>query len=319
MDEEDHGPSPTFPHNRAPQRHTLTTRLHTLRKTFLTRDGLVGSYDYAFLFRPHLPFMRKPNRPPPFFGLHDRMPVLLALLLGFQHALAMLAGIISPPLIMAGAGGVNLGADQTQYLVSTALIVSGLLSAVQITRFRVFRTGYYVGTGLISVVGISFAIIPVASGAFKQMYANGFCPSAEDGSPLPCPDGYGAVLGTAAVCSLLEILISFMPPRIILRMFPPIVTGPTVMLIGINLISSGFKDWAGGSGPCADASPAELFAKCPNVGAPHALPWGSAEYLGQSSYSPSRWSLVWLGTDISQASASPSSSPSFSASASARP
>jgi hypothetical protein len=35
------------------------------------------------------------------FGLHDRMPVFLALLLGFQHALAMLAGVITPPIILA--------------------------------------------------------------------------------------------------------------------------------------------------------------------------------------------------------------------------
>lgn len=50
---------------------------------------------------------------------------------------------------------------------------------------------YYIGTGLISVVGISFAIIPVAQGALSQMYANGFCPMDGEGNKLPCPDGYG--------------------------------------------------------------------------------------------------------------------------------
>jgi xanthine/uracil permease len=89
---------------------------------------------------------------------------------------------------------------------------------------------YYIGTGLISVVGVSFSIIPVAQGAFTQMYANGFCPVAEDGTRLPCPDAYGALLGTAAVAALIEILIAFMPPRIILKIFPPLVTGPTVMV-----------------------------------------------------------------------------------------
>lgn len=39
------------------------------------------------------------------------------------------------------------------------------------------------------MVGVSFSIIPVAEGAFAQMYANGFCPTAEDGTLLPCPDG----------------------------------------------------------------------------------------------------------------------------------
>ncbi|KXX82390.1 Uric acid-xanthine permease [Madurella mycetomatis] len=276
--DEDQVPSQIVPEP-APKR-TFGDRVNGLRKTFLTKDGLIGNYDYAFLFRPNLPFMKKPDKPPPFFGLNDRMPVVLALILGFQHALAMLAGVITPPMIMAGAGGVNLGPEQTQYLVSTALIVSGLLSAIQITRFRIMRTPYYIGTGLISVVGISFSIIPVATGAFSQMYANGFCPTAEDGTPLPCPDAYGAILGTAVICSLLEILISFMPPRVMLRIFPPIVTGPTVMLIGISLIESGFKNWAGGTGLCSETNPPEFYALCPDITAPHALPWGSAEYLG---------------------------------------
>jgi uric acid-xanthine permease len=58
----------------------------------LYREGLVGNYDYAFLFKPRLPFMAKPKKAAPFFGLNDKMPVLLAMLLGFQHALSMLAG-----------------------------------------------------------------------------------------------------------------------------------------------------------------------------------------------------------------------------------
>ena len=34
--------------------------------------------------------MKKSTEQPPFFGLHDRMPLVLGALLGFQHALAML-------------------------------------------------------------------------------------------------------------------------------------------------------------------------------------------------------------------------------------
>jgi NCS2 family nucleobase:cation symporter-2 len=102
------------------------------------RDGLVGNYDYAFLFKPNLPFMKKSRRAAPFFGLNDRMPVLLALLLGFQHALAMMAGVITVPIILSGSA--NLTNGQQRYLVSTALIVSGILSAVQITRYVVSCT-----------------------------------------------------------------------------------------------------------------------------------------------------------------------------------
>jgi uric acid-xanthine permease len=91
------------------------------------------------------------------------------------------------------------------------------------------------------------------------------------------------LIGTAAVCSLVEIALSFLPPRILQKIFPPIVTGPTVLLIGVDLIgSAGFKAWAGGSGLCSDADPVAFFAKCPDITAPHALPWGSAQFIGKS-------------------------------------
>ena len=244
------------------------------------REGLIGEYDYAFLFKPNLPFMKKSRRAAPFFGLNDRMPVFLALLLGFQHALSMLAGVISPPIIIAGQAGANLTQQQAQYLVSTSLIVCGILSSIQITRFHIYKTPYYVGTGLISVVGTSFAVIPVATGTFAQMYATGECPTAADGTKLPCPKGYGALLGTACLCALLEIGLSFTKPTLLKRLFPPLVTGPTVTLIGVSLIQTGFQGWAGGSGSCATRPTSGPYVVCPEVGAPHALPWGSAEFIG---------------------------------------
>lgn len=222
--------------------------------------------------------MKKDRRAAPFFGLHDRMPVFLALLLGFQHALSMLAGVITPPIILANAA--HLEPDQQKYLVSTSLIVCGILSSIQITRFHIYKTPYYIGTGLISVVGTSFATIPVATGALSQMYSTGFCPSDANGNPLPCPDGYGAIIGTAAVCALLEVLMSFTSPRMLKKIFPPLVTGPTVMLIGVKLIQSGFQNWAGGSGDCKSRPTSGLFQLCPNINAPRPLPWGSAEFIG---------------------------------------
>ncbi|RLL98445.1 hypothetical protein CFD26_104611 [Aspergillus turcosus] len=258
-------------------KRTLRDTARRIVKTWTTKEGLIGDYNYAYLFTPRIPFTKNARRTAPFFGLHDRLPVLLAFILGLQHALAMLAGVISPPIILGGSSGANLGDAEYQYLVSTSLIASGLLSAVQMARVRIWKTRYFIGTGLISVVGTSFATITVASGTFSQMYASGYCPTDANGNKLPCPRGYGAILGTACLCSLLEIGLSFMSPRILKRIFPPMVTGPTVLLIGASLIESGMKDWAGGSGCGFDPSARAL---CPSAGAPHALPWGSAEFIG---------------------------------------
>ncbi|KAJ0416707.1 permease family-domain-containing protein [Aspergillus carlsbadensis] len=249
---------------------TVAQRMRSLVRAFTTRDGLIGDYDYGHLFRPELPFMKKDPRPAPFFGLNEKIPVLLAFILGLQHALAMLAGVVTPPLILSSS--LSLSTDLQQYLVSTSLIVCGLLSMVQITRFHIYKTPYYIGSGVLSVMGVSFAIISVANGAFNQMYSNGFCPVDADGNRLPCPEAYGALIGTSACCALVEIVLAFVPPKIMQKIFPPIVTGPTVMLIGISLIGTGFKDWAGGSG-CMDGI-------CPSEAAPRPLPWGSPEFIG---------------------------------------
>lgn len=246
-------------------------------RQFCTYDGLVGTYSYAHLFTPDLPFFKK-DAYQPFFPLNGDMPILLGSILGLQHSLSMLAGIITPPLIISGVA--NFDVELTQYLVSASLICSGILSAVQITRFHIPFTKYYIGTGLISVVGTSFATITIITGAIPQMYANGKCPSAPDGTPLACPDGYGAILGTSAVCSLLEICCSFIPPRILQKVFPRIVTGPVVLLIGASLIQSGFQNWGGGANACAGHPTSGAYMVCPEVGAPQAGPWGAAKFIG---------------------------------------
>lgn len=243
-----------------------------------TKEGLIGEYNYSYLFTPRIPFITKTPTEPPFFGLNDRMPVLLGFLLGLQHALSMLAGIVSPPIIISASA--NLSVEMQQYLVSASLIASGILSTIQITRFHIWRTKYNLGTGLLSVVGTSFATITLVSAVFPQMYSNGYCPTADDGTKLPCPDGYGAILGTAAVCGLLEILMSFIPPKYLQKLFPPVVTGPVVLLIGLHLVESGFKDWAGGSGDCSARPESGMYSMCPTINAPHPLPWGSAEFIG---------------------------------------
>jgi hypothetical protein len=114
--------------------------IKVLKRTFLTKDGLIGDYDYAFLFTPNLPFTGRKNVTGPFFGLNDKMPVLLALILGLQHSLAMLAGVITPGLILSGEGGAHLSPEMQQYLVSTSLIVCGILTTIQITRFHIYKT-----------------------------------------------------------------------------------------------------------------------------------------------------------------------------------
>jgi NCS2 family nucleobase:cation symporter-2 len=69
-------------------------------KPSFTKAAWVGDYDYKFLFYPNLPFIKNPYKDvaQPFFGVDTPLPWLLAALLGLQHALAMLAGVVTPPV-----------------------------------------------------------------------------------------------------------------------------------------------------------------------------------------------------------------------------
>ncbi|GBL48919.1 hypothetical_protein [Candidozyma auris] len=245
-------------------------KLKTLGKRFwrkwTTREGLLGDYDYGYLFIPDMPFKKGQPKTQPFFGLNSSMPLVLGMILGLQHSLAMLAGVITPPMLISTAA--NLSNEIREYLISTSLIVAGSLSCIQITRFHIYKTPYYIGTGLLSVVGTSFATITICTKAMPLMYKTGLCPMDGD-KELPCPDGYGRIIATGTVCALLEILLSFAPSKVLQRVFPPLVTGPVVLLIGTHLVETGFQNWMGGSNCVGEM-----------CGTAKKLQWGSAEYLG---------------------------------------
>ncbi|RPD67033.1 Xanthine/uracil permease [Lentinus tigrinus ALCF2SS1-6] len=259
-------------------------RIKYAQRKLTTRRGWLGDYDYSWLCMPTLPWKHNGQRTsaPPFYPLDSELPLLLAAACGLQHALAMLAGLITPPIVIAGS--LSLDSKTSAYMISASLIGSGILSMVQMSRIRLFG-GYYLGTGLLAVVGTSFASVSTANAVFDALYADGTCPSttSEDGMVTreACPDAYGLFLGTSLVCAFLEILISFIPARTLKRIFPPIVTGTVIVMVGASLIgSSGIANWGGGSNNCMQRPSSGPFQLCPNTSAPRPLPWGSPEFIG---------------------------------------
>lgn len=205
----------------------------------------------------------------PFYGLNDEIPILLTLLLGLQHALTMIGSIVSPPLAIAG-GAFNFDAELTQYLVSAAFITTGIATALQVTRVHITKTPFYIGTGLLSVVGPTFDILPIAFNYTAMRYKNGTCPTASDGTQLPCPDAWGAILGSMLCTVWIQIAMSMVPPKKLNKIFPKIVTGSLLLLVGVYLINSGMQNW-GGSSNCNGGT--GYYALCPNVGSPKPLVW----------------------------------------------
>lgn len=160
------------------------------------------------------------ERTRPFYGLDARLPPVTTVLLGLQHVLAMFVGIITPPILVGTALGLPVA--DVSFLVSMSLFTSGLNTFMQVSRVGP------VGSGLLSVQGTSFVFVGLAIQTGKA-----------GGLPL--------VFGMSLVLSTVPMLISrFIGPA--RRLFPPVVTGSVVMLIGISLIQVGFTEFAGGHG-----------------------------------------------------------------------
>jgi xanthine/uracil permease len=218
----------------------------------------------------------------------EKIPIFMATLMGLQHAFAMVGGLITVPFVIFRFS-VDFGnTELQQYAISASLIASGFCSILQVTKIpipyseQMFGRKLFVGSGVLSVMGTSFTFLPIFEIAIRQMKADG-----DDGATA-----YGRMLGTSAVCGLLELVFAFLPLTILKRIFPPVVTSITVILIGVALTGTGMKYWGGGA-VCADMVWKEHSAIAaldpqPNLGNPGALcfngdvamGYGQAEFIG---------------------------------------
>ena len=170
--------------------------------------------------------------------LDEPIPILLAAIMGLQHAFAMVGGLITPPLVVFKFSicGFPFCPSLQAYAVSAALITSGICSIINIMKIPIPGTKYFIGSGILSVMGTSFTFLPIFEIAINQMKEDGIEGTA----------AYGKMIGTSAVCALLELLFSVMPSKVLKKTFPPSVSSITVILIGVALTGTGMKYWGGG-------------------------------------------------------------------------
>jgi len=201
---------------------------------------LVGDFDWKALCMPTLPWSTS-TRKMPFFGRNDETPILIAAIMGLQHAFAMIGGLIVPPFVVMKFSVNIADVKLQQYAIAASLIISGICTIVNCIQIPIPGTKFVLGTGMLSVIGTSFGFLPIYEAAIAAMKADGVDPM----------DAYGKMLGTTMVCCLLEIVLAFLPKNVLRKLFPPVVTGPAVMLIGAGLTGTGMKYWGGGA-VCAD-------------------------------------------------------------------
>lgn len=153
------------------------------------------------------------------YPVDSKPPFGLTLLLAAQHLLAALGGIIAVPLVLGNV--LQLPTSDTIILVNAALLVSGIVTIIQCQGIGP------IGLRLPSVMGTSFTFVAAA-------LAIGFS-----------EHGVAGILGSSLVGSLVMIIGSFFMPHV-RKLFPPVVTGVVVMMIGLSLIPVAVDWFAGG-------------------------------------------------------------------------
>jgi hypothetical protein len=90
----------------------------------------------------------------------EPIPIFLALIMGLQHAFAMIGGLITPPLIIFRftVCGFPFCPPLEQYAISAALITSGICSIINLSKLpipyseKIFGHVIYLGSGVLSVM-----------------------------------------------------------------------------------------------------------------------------------------------------------------------
>ncbi|UFZ07603.1 purine permease [Bradyrhizobium ontarionense] len=152
----------------------------------------------------------------------EMLPVPKLLALGLQHVLVMYAGAVAVPLIIGRA--LKLPPEDVAFLISADLFACGLATLVQCIGFP------GVGIRLPVMMGVTFASV----GPMLSMAAS--------------PEiGLLGIYGSVIAAGLFGIIVAPFVSRL-LPLFPPVVTGTIILIIGISLMRVGIN-WAGGGLP----------------------------------------------------------------------
>ncbi len=153
--------------------------------------------------------------------VHENPGGLKLLILGFQHVLAAYAGAVAVPLFvgwaLVDAGKMN--PSDIPHLIAADLFVAGIATIVQSVGFWRF------GVRLPLIQGCTFsAAIPMVM----------------IGSQYGVPAIYGSVIASGIFIMLFAPVFASL-----LKLFPPLVTGTVLLIIGATLMPVA-ADWVGG-------------------------------------------------------------------------
>jgi len=155
-------------------------------------------------------------------AVDDRPPAGRLLVLGLQHVLVMYAGNVAVPLLVAQA--LKLSTDQIAFLINADLFAAGVATLIQTLGVWKF------GARLPVMMGATFLSV-------SPMIAMGLNPG------IGLRAFYGALLVSGCIAILIAPLIGT-----VLALFPAVVTGSLITLLGISLLAVAVS-WAAAGQP----------------------------------------------------------------------
>ena len=161
------------------------------------------------------------------YGLHDTPPFFSALISAMTHLLAIFVPMVTPALIVGGA--LQLPVEMTAYLVSMAMVASGVGTYLQVSRFGA------VGSGMLSIQSVNFSFVTVMIALGTGMKAGGMDENAM----------ISTLLGVSFVGAFLVVGAAWVLPYL-KKVITPTVSGVVVLMIGLSLIHVGITDFGGG-------------------------------------------------------------------------
>jgi NCS2 family nucleobase:cation symporter-2 len=167
------------------------------------------------------------------------LPPARLLVLGLQHVLVMYAGAVAVPLIVGHA--LELAPEQIGLLISADLFAAGLATLIQSLGFP------GIGIRLPVMMGVTFAAV----GPMLAMIAAGAATGASKTATLQLI--YGAVIASGVFGLIVAPLVGRLA-----RLFPPVVTGTVILVIGVSLMNIGVN-WAAGGQPSQSDYGAPLY------------------------------------------------------------
>ena len=161
------------------------------------------------------------------YQLEDKPPFLQAIIGAVTHLLAIFVPMVTPALIVGTA--LQLSPETNAYLVSMAMIASGVGTWLQVNRYGM------VGSGLLSIQSVNFSFVTVMIAIGTSMRADGV-----DEELL-----LSTIFGISFAGAFIVVGSSFILPYL-RRVITPTVSGIVVLMIGLSLIKVGIIDFGGG-------------------------------------------------------------------------